>query len=222
VRAIGPSLAQYGVSNAMQNPTLELRDSSGNLLASNNDWQQASNAQSIPQDLRPINSLESAILTRLLDPGSYTAILRGLNNSTGNALVQLYDMGVYTGAFLSSISTRCFVQTGSDVMIAGVVVESNNKKVIVRVLGPTLANYGIADPLADPRLELRDANGALLAFNDNWRSTQEAAIAASGYAPPNNAESAILWTLAPGAYTAIARGVNNTTGVALVEVYTIN
>jgi len=108
------------------------------------------------------------------------------------------------------------------VMIAGLVVQSNNKKVMVRVLGPTLANFGIADPLADPTLEVRNGNGTLIGFNDNWRSTQEAEIAASGYAPPNDAEPAILRTVAPGNYTAIVRGVNSTTGVALVEIYTLN
>ncbi|PYK73513.1 MAG: hypothetical protein DME44_01010 [Verrucomicrobia bacterium] len=221
LRALGPTLAQFGVSNVMQNPTLELRNSSGTLLAYNDDWQQASNAQSIPANLRPPNSLESAILTTL-NPGAYTAILRGFNNGTGNALVEVYDIATGTSAHLSSISTRGFVQADPDVMIAGLVVQSNNKKVIVRVLGPTLANFGIADPLADPTLEVRNGNGTLIGFNDNWRSTQEAEIAASGYAPPNDTEPAILRTVAPGNYTAIVRGIHSTIGVALVEIYTLN
>jgi hypothetical protein len=221
LRALGPTLAQFGVSNVMQNPTLELRNSSGTLLAYNDDWQRAFNAQSIPANLRPPNSLESAILTTL-NPGAYTAILRGFNNGTGNALVEVYDIATGTSAHLNSISTRGFVQADPDVMIAGLVVQSNNKKVIVRVLGPTLANFGIADPLADPTLEVRNGNGTLIGFNDNWRSTQEAEIAASGYAPPNDAEPAILRTVAPGNYTAIVRGVHSTTGVALVEIYTLN
>jgi len=221
LRALGPTLAQFGVSNVVQNPTLELRNSSGTLLAYNDDWQQASNAQSIPANLRPPNTLESAILTTL-NPGAYTAILRGFNNGTGNALVEVYDIATGTSAHLSSISTRGFVQADPDVMIAGLVVQSNNKKVIVRVLGPTLANFGIADPLADPTLEVRNGNGTLIGFNDNWRSTQEAEIAASGYAPPNDTEPAILRTVAPGNYTAIVRGIHSTIGVALVEIYTLN
>jgi hypothetical protein len=221
LRALGPTLAQFGVSNVMQNPTLELRNSSGMLLSYNDDWQQASNAQSIPANLRPPNNLESAILTTL-NSGAYTAILRGFNNGSGNALVEVYDIATGTSAHLSSISTRGFVQGDPDVMIAGLVVQSNNKKVIVRALGPTLGNFGIADPLADPTLEVRNGNGTLIGFNDNWRSTQEAEIVASGYAPPSDAEPAILRTVAPGNYTAIVRGVNSTTGVALVEVYTLN
>jgi hypothetical protein len=204
----------------MQNPTLELRNSAGRLLAYNDDWQQAGNAQAIPSNLRPPNNLESAILISL-NPGFYTAIVRGLNNTTGNALVQVYDIAPTTSSHLSNLSTRGFVLTDADVMIAGLTV-SSDKQVIVRVLGPTLINYGIADALNDPTLELRNGNGALLAFNDNWRTSQEAQITATGYAPPNDVEPAIIRLLAPGSYTAIVRGVNNTTGVALVEVYTLN
>ena len=120
---------------------------------------------------------------------------------------------------LSNISTRGFVQTGDDVMIAGVIVQFHNKQVIVRALGPTLTNFGVRNALADPTLELHDGNGALLASNDDWKDTQQNAIAATGLAPPNDLESAIVGTLTPGNYTAIVRGYNNATGNALVEVY---
>ena len=217
LRALGPTLTQFGVPNAMQDTTLELHDSTGALIVSNDDWQDASNAQSIPPNLQPPNNLESAILTTL-NPGAYTAILRGYHDSIGTALVEVYDMGEGS-AELSNISTRGFVQTGDDVMIAGVIVQFHSKQVIVRALGPTLTNFGVSNALADPTLELRDGNGALLASNDDWKGTQQNAIAATGLAPPNDLESAIVGTLMPGNYTAIVRGYNNATGNALVEVY---
>jgi hypothetical protein len=147
--------------------------------------------------------------------------VRGLNNTTGVALVEGYDIAPLSGSVLANISTRGLVQTGTNVMIAGLIVQSNSENVIVRALGPTLANFGITNPLADPTLELRDAQGTLLATNDNWKSTQQSQITATGKAPPNDLESAIVRSLAPGNYTATVRGVNNTTGVALVETYAL-
>jgi len=220
LRALGPTLTQFGVSDALPNPTLELRNSTGGLLVSNDNWGQAANAQSIPVSLRPPNALESAILTSL-NPGSYTAIVRGINNSTGVALVEAYDIAPAATAHLINISTRGFVRIGDNVMIAGMIVQSNSQKVLVRALGPTLSAFGIINPLANPMLELRDSNASLLSANDNWKSTQQIEIAASGKAPPNDLESAIVSTLTPGNYTAIVGGANSTTGVALIEVYTL-
>jgi hypothetical protein len=220
LRALGPTLTQFGVPNVMQDTTLELYNSSSVLIVSNDDWQQASNAQSIPPNLQPPNDLESAILTTL-NPGAYTAILRGFHNSIGTALVEVYDTSVGSTE-LSNISTRGFVQTGNNVMIAGVIVQFHNKQVIVRALGPTLTDFGVPNALADPTLEIRDVNGTLLASNDDWKDTQQNGIVATGKAPPNDLESAILGTLTPGNYTAIVRGFNNTTGNALVEVYALN
>jgi type VI protein secretion system component Hcp len=220
LRALGPTLAQFGVAGFLQNPTLELHNSAGALIAFNDNWAQAANANSIPTNLRPPNNLESTILATL-NPGSYTAIVRGLNNTTGVALAEVYDIAAGSTSHLGNISTRGFVQTGGNVMIAGVIVESNTENVLVRALGPTLANFGITNALANPTLELRDAHGTLLAANDNWKSTQESQISATGKAPPNDLESAIVRSLAPGNYTAIVRGVNNTTGVALVDVYAL-
>jgi len=146
-----------------------------------------------------------------------------VNNTTGVALVEGYDIEAGTSCQLANISTRGLVQTGAKVMIAGVIVAgSSSQKVIVRALGPTLSNFGVANALADPTLELRDINGNLIQSNDNWRSTQQAEIIATGLQPPKDAESAIVATLAPGNYTMIVRGVNSTTGVALVEVYRLN
>ncbi len=205
LRAIGPTLAQYGITGAMQNPVLELHNSTGALIAFNDNWAQAANAQSIPATKRPPNALESAILTSLA-PGKYTAIVRGANNTTGVALVEGYDLDPMSPTKLTNISTRGLVQTGNNVMIGGFIVQGQeSKQVIIRVLGPSLANYGITNPLLNPTLELHNGNGALISSNDNWRSTQQTQISASGYAPANNAESAIVTTLTPGSYTAIVR-----------------
>jgi hypothetical protein len=220
LRALGPTLTQFGVPNVMQDTTLELYNSSSSLIVSNDDWQQASNAQSIPPNLQPPNDLESAILTTL-NPGAYTAILRGFHNSTGTALVEVYDTSVGSTE-LSNISTRGFVRTGNNVMIAGVIVQFHNKQVIVRALGLTLTDFGVPNALADPTLDIRDVNGTLLASNDDWKDVQQNDIIATGKAPPNDLESAILGTLTPGNYTAIVRGFNNATGNALVEVYALN
>ncbi len=221
LRALGPTLGSFGVANPLANPVLELHNATGALIATNDDWAQASNAQSIPTNLRPPNSLEPAILTSL-PAGSYTAIVRGVNNTTGVALVEAYDLDGSTSARLSNISTRGLVQTGGNVMIGGFIIQGPaSKKVIIRALGPTLASFGIANALANPTMELRDANGNLITSNDNWK-TQQIEVSATGYAPPNDLESAIVRTLAPGNYTAIVRGVNNTSGVALIEVYGLN
>src|SRR5256714_3300464 len=217
VRGLGPSLAQFGLTNVLPDTTLELHDSTGAIIATNDDWQDASNAQSIPAYLRPSNTLESVIFTNL-NRGAYTAVLRGYNNSTGIGLVEVYDTSVEMKQ-LGNSSTRGFVQTGDNVMIAGLVVQSHNKPVVVRALGPTLTGFGINNALPDPTLSLYDANGVLLVFNDDWKDTQENIISGTGLAPTNDLESAIAGTLAPGSYTAIVRGFQDATGNALVEVY---
>jgi hypothetical protein len=220
LRAIGPTLAQFGLSNPMQDPTLDLHDSSGIRIAFNDDWRDASNAQSIPQNLQPTNGFESALLVTL-NPGGYTAILRGFNNSIGLALVEVYEIGAGS-AQLTNISTRGFVQTGDNVMIAGVIVQSQDKQVVVRAIGPSLTNLGVPNALPDPTLAIFDVNGTRIAFNDDWRDTQESDIAGTGLAPLNDLESAIAGTVAPGSYTAIVRGFNDTTGNALVEVFALD
>lgn len=220
VRGIGPTLGQFGIANPMQDPTLELHDATGAILTSNDDWQDADNSQSIPTGLQPLDELESAILTTL-DPGAYTAILRGYQDSTGIALVEVYDTAVGSTQ-LGNISTRGFVQTLDNVMIAGVIVQFHDKPVIVRALGPTLSTFGVPSVLADPVLELYDGNGTLIGYNDDWKDDQESDIAATGLAPTFDFESAIVGTLVPGIYTAIVRGFNDTTGNALVEVYSLN
>jgi uncharacterized repeat protein (TIGR03803 family) len=214
VRGIGPSLP---VSGALADPFLELHDSAGAIIGSNDNWVDSPNKQAIiDSTVPPTNDKEPAIL-QTLDPGAYTAIVRGVSNTTGIALVEVYDLTAAVDAKLANISTRGFVQTGDDVMIGGLIIFSDSSRdVIVRAIGPSLPVDGA---LADPKLELHNGNGELIASNDNWRSDQEAEIVATSVPPNNDKESAIVSTLDPGAYTAIVRGVDNTTGVALVEVY---
>jgi len=218
VRGVGPSLTQFGLTNVLPDPTLELHDSTGAIIATNDDWQDASNASAIPAPLRPANGLESAIVTSL-GSGAYTAVLRGYNGGTGTGLVEVYDTSVGNGAQLGNISTRGFVLTGDNVMIAGLVVQSQNKQVVVRALGPTLTGFGVNNALPDPTLSLYDGNGTLLIFNDDWRDSQESSISGTGLAPRDDLESAIAGTVTPGSYTAVVRGYENATGNALVEVY---
>ncbi len=237
IRAIGPELTQHGVPDAMSNPTLELHDVTGALIASNDNWQHTIIGGIITSDQRaeirasghaPKDGRESAIIADL-PPGNYTAIVRGVNDTTGVGLVEVYDLSPDVNSTLGNISTRSFVQTGDNVMIGGFIVQGTQpKQVILRAIGPELTQHGVPDALADPTLELHDETGALIASNDNWVQTiiggiitmnQVREIRNSGHAPTDPRESAIIATLPPGNYTAIVRGVNNTTGVGLVEVY---
>jgi hypothetical protein len=237
IRAIGPELTNYGVPNALADPTLELHDSTGALIASNDSWFHTIIGGIITsdqvRDIRssghaPTDRRESAIIADL-PAGNYTAIVRGVNNTMGVALVEVYDLSPETSSILGNISTRSFVQTDDNVMIGGFIVQGTQpKRVILRAIGPELSQYGVPNPLPDPVLELHDSTGALIASNDNWQHTiisgiitsdQSGDIRSSGYAPTDERESAIIATLQPGNYTAIVRGVNNTTGVGLVEVY---
>jgi streptogramin lyase len=227
LRAIGPSLTQFGVPGALPDPILELYDSGGALLARNDDWGftqiggiiDGSSGNVQDTGLAPTQDRESAMVVTL-SQGAYTTIVRGQNNTTGVALVEAFDLDWGVDAKLANISTRGFVQTGDNVMIGGTIVRgSAESTVLIRAIGPSLANFGIPNALADPTLELHDGNGALMNSNDNWRDTQQAEIEARGLAPTNDLESAILATLSPGGYTAIVRGKNDTTGVAVVEAY---
>jgi hypothetical protein len=237
IRAIGPELTQYGVSNVLADPTLELHDGTGASIASNDNWQHTITGGIITSDQvhdimasghAPRDPRESAIIADL-PGGNYTAIVRGANNTTGVALAEVYDLSSDTSSILDNISTRSFVQTGDNVMIGGFIVQGTQpKRVIMRAIGPELSQFGVPTPLSDPTLELHDSTGALIASNDNWRHTiiggiitsdQVQDIRDSGYAPTDPRESAIIATLPAGNYTAIVRGVNETTGVGLVEVY---
>jgi hypothetical protein len=221
VRAIGPSLTAFGVAGALANPVLELHGPGGFSTITNDDWRNSQQAEIQATGLAPGNNLESAIVATL-PAGPYTAIVRGQNNGTGVGLVEAYDLEAGADAKLGNISTRGFVDAGENVMIGGLIagpVSSATGQILVRAIGPSLSAFGVPNALQDPTLELHDGNGGLLASNNDWRDTQQSAIEATGLAPSNIKESAILSTLSPGGYTAIVRGTGNTTGVALVEVY---
>jgi hypothetical protein len=224
VRAIGPSLGAFGVVGAPADPTLELHEPDGTIVT-NDNWKDTQEAEIIATTIQPTNDLESAIVATLV-PGAYTAIVSGKNGGTGVGLVEAYDLDQTAASQLANVSTRGFVDTGNNVMIGGFIVGggaagSASTSVIVRGIGPSLGTFGVAGALADPMLELHDSNGATLASNDNWRDTQEAEIIATTIPPTDDLESAIVATLAPGAYTAIVSGVNDTTGVGLVEAYNL-
>jgi len=219
LRGIGPSLPLVG---SLPNPKLELHDSTGALLASNDDWMNSPQKDEIiSKGLAPNNALESAVLADLA-PGSYTTILSDANGGTGIGLVELYATDPSAPANPVNISTRGLVQTGDNVMIGGFILGgTQSRHLLLRAIGPSLGAAGVANPLLDPTLELHDTDGALISSNDDWRDTQEAEIAATGIPPNDDRESAIVMDLAPANYTAIVRGVNGTNGVALVEAYDI-
>ena len=217
IRAVGPSLPLPG---KMLDPTLTLHDSSGAVIGFNDDWGQSANPQEIVDTGVPPSSPSESAIVMSLAPGSYTAALSGANQTTGAAVVEVYDLDPAANSKLANISTRAAVQTGDNVLIGGlIVVGQSAADVIVRAIGPSLSVPGA---MANPTLELRDANGGVLAFNDNWRTTQQAAIIATGVPPTHDAESAIATSFSPGSYTAVVRGANGTTGVAVVEVYQLN
>lgn len=217
LRALGPSVA---VGDRLANPVLELYDSNAQLIASNDNWQEAPNAQEISDStIAPSNALESAIL-RNVEPGAYTAIVRGIAGGEGVGLVEVYDLGAGQDSKLANIATRGHVRTGDNVMIGGLIVTGPSaQKVIVRAIGPSL---GIIGQLDDPSLELIDGNGSPVAANENWRDTQQAQIEATNIPPSNELESAIVATLPSAAYTAVVHGANGGSGVALVEVYALD
>lgn len=226
IRALGPST---GVPGALQDPVLELH--SGSNTVTNDNWRIGigiPNQEQIIKDttIPPTDDRESAIVAGL-DPGNYTAIVSGKNGSSGIALVEVYDLGTASldsssKSQLAQISTRGSVLTGDNVMIGGFFVSGVTTKVLVRAIGPSLSGFGVANPLQDTTLELHNnGSGTTIASNDNWRSDQEQAIKDTTVPPTDDRESAIVQNLVPGPYTAIVRGKDNTTGVALVEVYAL-
>lgn len=227
IRGIGPSLTHFGVINALADPILELHLPDGSVV-SNNNWkiddqtQQSQEAIIRATNAAPTDDLESAILITL-NPGAYTAILSGNNQATGIGLVEVYDFSLAARATLANISTRGFVNTADNAMIGGFIVippERGNTTLLIRAIGPSLTAFGVNNALADPVLELHDSNGGSFT-NDNWQDDPNAALIPTSLQPKDSRESATYQTLPPGAYTVIVRGVNNTTGVGLVEVYAL-
>jgi len=230
VRGIGPSLS---VNGPLADPTLELHQ--GNTtLATNDNWKindqtgQSQEAEIQATTIPPKNDLESAIVATL-NPGSYTAVLAGKNGGTGVGLVEVYDLAQGANSQLANISSRGFVDIGDNVMIGGLIAggpSGGSTRVLVRALGPSLTNSGVAGALGDPTLELHDGNGTTTASNDNWKtrpdgSSQQTEIEGTGIPPSNDLESALVRVLSPGNYTAVVRGVNSSTGIGLVEAYNL-
>jgi len=227
VRVIGPSLARYGVPNTLANPTMQLYDATGKLMVANDDWQEGPdslNTFDVYNTYGPADTRESAIDADL-DPGEFTVVVRGKNQTTGTALVEVYAIDAPPDVKLTNISTRGNVGSGDEVMIAGFIISSATNlgnPVVVRALGPSLARSGLSNVLQDPTIELYDANGSRLVANDNWRDTQALELTASGFSPPDERDAAMLVNLGPGSYTAIVHGKNTATGIALVEVYNLD
>jgi hypothetical protein len=226
IRAIGPSLTGFGVPGALMNPTLDLFQGS-TLLMSNDDWQtSAQQADIAATGLAPSNPAESAIIFMLTPGQTYTAVVRGSNNATGIGVVEAFDLNPGGGSKLGNISTRGFVDVDDNVMIAGLIAapaNGTNLKILVRALGPTLTAFGVPNALANPTLDLVNASGTVIRSNNDWKDDpqQRALIEAAGLAPGNDVEAALVETVSPGAYTAVVRGNNRTTGVGLVEAYNI-
>jgi hypothetical protein len=221
-RGIGPSLIASGITDVLANPTLDLRNSAGVRILANNDWRDTQEAEIQATGIPPTNNLEAAIV-ETLDPGSYTVILRGMGMTSGVGLVEIYDLDQGVDSKLANLSTRAFVSTGDNIVIAGFILGGNNgdDRIIVRGIGPSLTAFGVPDALANPTLELRNNNGAVVLANNDWQDnpTQAAEIIAAGLAPTNQLESGIAATLPPGPYTALLAGLNNATGIGVVEIY---
>jgi hypothetical protein len=218
IRALGPVLP---LNENLADPTLELHDSTGATVASNDNWRDTQQDAVTASTLAPPNDYESSIV-RTVSPGAYTAILGGKGGTTGVAIVEVYDLDPAADSQLANISTRGFVDQGDNVLIAGTIAVGNGTtKVLFRAIGPSLSAF-FSNALQDTTLELHDGQGATVATNDNWEDTQKAEIEATTIPPNDPREAAILRQLSPGAYTAIVRGKNNTTGIGLIEAYQIN
>jgi hypothetical protein len=225
VRGLGPSIQIGGVPvpGTIADPVLELHDATGASIFFNNDWRSSQAAEIQNSGLAPGNDNEAALIATL-PAGNYTAVLRDTHGSTGIGLLEVYDLDPLGNSQLLNLSARAYVGVDDNVLIGGVIVSSVSKRLLLRGLGPELAAYGVTGELDNPALELHDFNGAILAANDNWREASNSSeIAATGLAPADDRESAILALLGPGTYTAIVRGVGGTgTGVGLLEAYLIN
>lgn len=226
IRAIGPTLTDFGLPGALPDPTLELFQGNTS-IATNDDWRSSPNQAEIQNSgLAPTKDAESAIIATLNPNQNYTAVVRGKNGQFGLAVVDAFDLDQAAASKLANISTRGFVGVNDNVMIAGLIVGptgGGSINVLVRALGPTLTGFGVAGALANPMVDLVNANGTVIRSNDNWMNdaSQRALIQAANLAPQFDVEAALVQTVAPGSYTAVVRGANQSTGVALVEAYNI-
>jgi hypothetical protein len=224
MRGLGPSLAAFGISDALLDPILELHGADGSLILLNDNWKDVQQNLIEGTVFQPSDDRESVIVATLT-PSNYTAILSGKDNMTGVGLVEVYDTDQSTNSELGNIATRGFVEGGNSVMIGGFILggSPNPARIAIRGIGPALAQFGLNPVLADPTLELYDANGALIVSNDNWTDdpTSAALLMANGLAPSDPNESGIFISLPRGQFTAILAGKNGGTGIGLVEVYNL-
>jgi uncharacterized delta-60 repeat protein len=227
VRALGPSLAQFGVGDALANPTLEIRNSNNAIVATNNDWKTTQVGGLITGDqfaeltasqLAPSHDLESAMIANLA-PGSYTAVVRGAGNTAGTGLVDAFDLSPSSSARLANVATRGLIQPGDKLMIAGFIVQNGPMNVVLRAIGPSLSIFGISNALPDTTLQLRDQNGGIVLENDDWKSHQREELEAAHLQPSHDLEAAVITTIQPGQYTAQVRGKGQDSGIGVVEVY---
>ncbi len=218
IRGLGPTLGEYGVTGAMQHPTLELHDGGGSLIAANDNWKSTQKEAIAETELAPPGNDEAAILTTL-QPGAYTVVEGAANGRTGMGLLEVYDMNPHADSSLVNVSTRGLVQPGPKALITGCSVTADTNDVVIRALGPSLSSLGVKNALTDPVVTLYDSNANVIATNDNWKDSQQDVIARTGFAPPNDLDAAIFARLPAGNYTAVVTGKNESTGVALVEVY---
>jgi hypothetical protein len=218
VRAIGPSLPLAG---RLIDPILELHGPDGKLIAGNDNWNEHRD-DVLATDIPPRDEYESAIVATL-PPGAYTAIVRGASATSGIAVVEIYDLSASTTSQIANISTRGKVDGGDNILFGGMIVGGNEvTKVAIRALGPSLISNGVANALSDPTLEVYDGHGTLIAQNDDWRSSQSQQLIDSGLSPPDDREAAVVLSLPPGNCTAVVRGKNSGSGVALVEIYNLD
>jgi len=224
IRALGPSLSNAGLSGLLLDPVLELRGENGALLFQNDNWKDDQRSLIEGTPFQPGDDRE-AVIVATLPPAAYTATLTGKNQTTGMGLLEIYDIDQTADAQLANISTRGFVGAQDNVMIGGFILGGNpgDTRVVVRGLGPSLIQFGIGNLLADPMLELHDANGTTVIANDNWSDDSASAIllGVNGLAPTDANESAIFTSLPPGSFTAILSGKDGGTGLGIIEVYNL-
>jgi hypothetical protein len=224
LRALGPSLANFGITNFVPDPFLQLRGSGGALIRQNDNWKDDQRSEIEGTIFQPTDDRESVIVATLT-PGNYTALVTNKLGFPGIGTVEIYDIDLAANSELANISTRGQVGTGSDVMIAGFSLGGNPNptNLAIRALGPSLSNF-FGNVLADPTLEVHNANGTIMVSNDDWLDdpVSAAQLTAHGLALPNTKESGIyLGVVPPGQFTAIVAGKNGGTGIGLVEVYNV-
>jgi hypothetical protein len=228
LRGLGPSLVNSGVpaASVLNDPILELHGPNGALITSNDNWKDSPQRSQIEGTVfQPSDDRESVIVATLA-PGAYTGVLKGVGQTTGIGVIEVYDNNQAADSDLANMSTRGFVDTGNNVMIGGFTLGGNNNatRIAVRALGPSLSSSGLSNVLTDPTLELHNANGTIMVSNDDWQSDPASAaqLQANGLALPNPKESGIFTSLAPpGQFTAVVAGKNGGIGIGLVEIYNL-